>query len=140
MKQKILIIDDDPATLLALPAALRTRFPDAAIDVAKSGEAALPLIQHVSYDVIISDIIMPGMDGMELLQMALKIRPGSVIVMVTAGDLGREHEAMDHGAFAFIAKPFDVDRFATLISSGIARAHQLSTERRSSSSTRSFTP
>jgi len=133
VKPKILIIDDDPATLLALPEALRSRFPDVAIDVASSGESALLLIRHVSYDVIISDIIMPGMDGIELLQTALKIRPGLVIVMITAGDLGREHEAMDHGAFAFVAKPFDVDRFAATISSGITRAHRLSRERRSSS-------
>ena len=125
MKPKILLIDDDPATLLALPEALRSRFPDAAIDIASSAVSALPLIRQINYDVIVSDIIMPGMDGIELLQTAFKIRPGLVIVMVTAGDLGREHEAMAEGAFAFVAKPFDVDRFATTIATGITRAQLL---------------
>jgi DNA-binding NtrC family response regulator len=139
VKPKILIIDDDPATLLALPEALRSRFPDVAIDVASSAESALPLIQHVNYDVIVSDIIMPGMDGIQLLRTALKVRPGLVIVMVTAGDLGREQEAMHHGAFAFVAKPFEVDRFAETISTGIQRARALRVDRGSSSQDKSLT-
>jgi DNA-binding NtrC family response regulator len=136
MKPKILIIDDDPGTLLALPEALRSRFPGVAIDVASSAESALLLIQHVQYDVIVSDIIMPGMDGIELLRTALKVRPGSVIVMVTAGDLAREPEAMGHGAFAFVAKPFDVDRFAETISTGLVRAGRLGRVQRQSSDDR----
>jgi len=118
-KRKILIIDDDPATLLALPEALRSRFSDVAIDVVSSAESALPLIQRIGYDLIICDIIMPGMDGIGLLQEARRLRPELVIVMVTAGDLGREEEAMAHGAFAFVAKPFDIDTFESTIATGL---------------------
>ena len=62
----VLIVDDDPALLQALPEALRIRIAGLTVDTADSGAAALEQITAWDYDAIVTDIKMPGMDGLEL--------------------------------------------------------------------------
>ncbi|MEO8026660.1 MAG: response regulator [Bryobacteraceae bacterium] len=105
---RILIVDDSSESRAILAIALRT-IPDAIVDVAESGDAALALLGVENVDVLITDVRMTGMSGIELLG-ALRERgrwPRSGALVIsgeTDPDLPRR--ALEAGAAAFFAKPF----------------------------------
>jgi YesN/AraC family two-component response regulator len=68
MPSRLLIVDDDPTLLMALPDTIRLHLRDSVIETATSGHAALEQIKAVDYDAIVTDIKMPGMDGLSLMQ------------------------------------------------------------------------
>ena len=108
----VLIVDDDPALLQALPEALRLRMSGLTVDTADSASAALDRIGARDYDAIVTDIKMPGMDGLALLSVIRERRPGTPTLLITGhgeGDLGQR--AMEGGAFEYISKPIDRDSF-----------------------------
>ena len=108
----VLIVDDDPALLQALPEALRIRIAGLTVDTAESGAAALEQITARDYDVIVTDIKMPGMDGLELLAEIRTHRPDTPILMITGyGELDLVVQAVRAGAYDFIRKPIDRDYF-----------------------------
>src|SRR2546423_8275955 len=80
---RVLVVDDDPALLQALPAALRIRMAAVTVDTADSAAAALDRIAATDYDAIITDIKMPGMDGVALLSEIRTRRPDTPILMIT---------------------------------------------------------
>jgi DNA-binding NtrC family response regulator len=108
----VLIVDDDLALLQALPAALRLRMAGLSVDTADSGAAALDQITARDYDAIVTDIKMPGMDGLELLAEIRTHRPDTPTLMITGHG---EHDLVVHalraGAYDFIQKPIDRDYF-----------------------------
>src|SRR5436190_24046262 len=81
--RRVLIVDDDPALLQALPAALRIRMAAVTVDTADSAAAALERIAATDYDAIVTDIKMPGMDGVALLAEIRTRRPDTPILMIT---------------------------------------------------------
>ena len=108
----VLIVDDDPALLQALPEALRIRIAGLTVDTADSGAAALEQITARDYDAIVTDIKMPGMDGLELLAEIRTHRPDTPILMITGyGELDLVVQALRAGAYDFIRKPIDRDYF-----------------------------
>jgi signal transduction histidine kinase len=108
----ILLVDDDPALLHALPKTVSLRLPEAKIDTIDSAQGALEQIQTYHYDTIISDIRMPGMDGLELLARIHELRPGTPTLLITGhGDQALEIQALRGGAFYYILKPIDRDYF-----------------------------
>lgn len=66
MPSRLLIVDDDSTLLMALPEAIRLHLPDSVIETATSGHLALERIKAVDYDAVVTDIKMPGMDGLSL--------------------------------------------------------------------------
>src|SRR6266567_8133143 len=82
-KSHILIVDDDTALLQALPHTLALRISGVQADTSASAQGALELIQEHDYDVIISDIKMPGMDGLELLAKIQELRPDTPTLLIT---------------------------------------------------------
>src|SRR5213594_389357 len=110
---RVLIVDDDTALLQALPEALRLRMNGVIVDTADSAAAALDLINARDYDAIITDIKMPGMDGLTLLTEIRTRWPDTPTLMITGHG---EHELVLHalrgGAFDFVQKPIDRDYFA----------------------------
>src|SRR5437870_12049511 len=106
----VLIVDDDPALLEALPEALRLRMGGVTVETADSAAAALDRMAARDYDAILADIKMPGMDGLALLAEIRGRQPDTPILMITGH---AEHDlavrALRGGAYDFIRKPIDRD-------------------------------
>jgi two-component system, sensor histidine kinase and response regulator len=109
---RILIVDDDPALLEALPEAVALRLPGIEIDRCDSAAAAIERIEATDYDAIVTDIKMPGMDGLALLSVIRSERPGTPTLLITGhGEDELGLQALEGGAFEYISKPIDRDSF-----------------------------
>ncbi len=121
----ILIVDDDTALLEALPQALYLRLPGIEIDTSDSAQGAIEQIQRHDYDAIVSDIKMPGMDGLALLVKIKEMRPDTPTLLITGhGEHNLAVQALRGGAYDFIQKPIDRDYFVAALQRAI-QAHQL---------------
>jgi signal transduction histidine kinase len=117
---RILIVDDDVALLEALPEAISLRMNGVAIDTCESAPAAIVRIQETDYDVIVSDIKLPGMDGLELLNEIKLLRPGTPTVLITGhGERDLAVQALRGGAYDFVQKPIDRDYFVASLDRAI---------------------
>ncbi|HLI87608.1 MAG TPA: hybrid sensor histidine kinase/response regulator [Ktedonobacteraceae bacterium] len=121
----VLIVDDDPALLQALPQAIALRLQNIRVDTADSAQAALERIRANDYDAIVSDIKMPGMDGLALLAKVHELRPETPTLLITGhGDHNLAIQALRGGAYDFIQKPIDRDYFVAALSRAV-QTHQL---------------
>jgi len=106
MLKKVLIVDDEPDFCDALQDFLKIRGFEVAI--ALSGEEALPAYMREKPDVVLLDIKMPGMDGLETLRELKVLDQGANVFMVTAVEKDElAKQAMNEGAFDYIIKPVD---------------------------------
>jgi response regulator RpfG family c-di-GMP phosphodiesterase len=124
MIARILLVDDEEAILAGYQRNLRKRFD---LDQATSGEAALALLRtEASYAVIVADMHMPGMNGLDLLKQAMEISPDTTRVMITGdADQRTAADAVNQGqVFRFLAKPCHADALCEAITAGI-RQNQL---------------
>jgi DNA-binding NtrC family response regulator len=125
---RVIIVDDDPALLQALPESLRLRMSEVTVDTADSAAAALDLIAARDYDTIVTDIKMPGMDGLALLAEIRTHRPDTPILMITGhGEHTLAIQALRSGAYDFIQKPIDRDYFVASLRRAI-RARELNSQ------------
>ena len=126
MVQQLLIIDDEPDMLTLLKRSLE---PELAcrVDTASSGEAALEMIRDTDYDLVLADIKMPGISGLDVLKQVKADRGEEVtIVMMTAyGHIDMAVEAMKRGAYDFITKPFDHDALVMRLEKAFERSRLL---------------
>jgi two-component system, sensor histidine kinase and response regulator len=121
----ILIVDDDTALLQALPQALFLRMQDVNVDTSDSATGALQLIRAREYNAIVSDIKMPGMDGLALLGKIRELRQNTPTLLITGhGDHNLAIQALRGGAYDFIQKPIDRDYFVAALRRAI-QTHQL---------------
>ena len=121
----VLIVDDDPALLQALPETVRLRMNGVTVDTADSAAAALDRITARDYDAIVTDIRMPGMDGLTLLAEILGRRPDTPTLMITGhGEYDLAGRALRGGAYDFIQKPIDRDDFVGALNHAI-QSHAL---------------
>lgn len=115
-KPYILIVDDDTALLHALPQALYLRLRDVVVDTADSALNALDLVRENDYDAIVSDIKMPGMDGLAFLAKIQEMRPDTPTLLITGhGDHSLAIQALRGGAYDFIQKPIERDYFVAAL-------------------------
>jgi DNA-binding NtrC family response regulator len=120
----VLVVDDDPALLEALPEALRLRMSGVTVDTASSAAAALDRIDSWDYDAIVTDIKMPGMDGLALLAEIRERRPDTPTLMITGhGEYALAVRALRGGAYDYIQKPIDREHFVAALHRAI-RAHE----------------
>ena len=118
----ILLVDDEPDILEVLQDLLTSKMPGATVDRADSGRAALERLAATDYDVVVSDVVMPGMSGLELLERIRSIRPGTPVVLMTGfSERDLIVRALRGGAYDFIQKPIDYDHFLATVT----RAAQL---------------
>src|ERR671934_1635072 len=120
MEARILIIDDDVALLEALPRALRLRLDGVEIDTVDNALDALARIERTDYDAIVSDIKMPGMDGLAVLGEIRRLRPKTPTLLITGhGEHDLAVQALRGGAYDFVQKPIDRDYFVASLQRAI---------------------
>ncbi len=126
-KPVILIADDERNAREGLARALRRSFE---VLLADGGQQALELLQAQPVDALLSDVRMPGMDGLTLLQRALALQPAPVCIMLTAyGTIELAVEAMRRGAYDFMTKPINLDRLELVLQRAL-RARTVEQENR----------
>ncbi|MBI4387217.1 MAG: response regulator [Elusimicrobia bacterium] len=108
--ESILVVDDDPQALSTSAELLeREGFQVAR---ARSGGDAAELIERQKFDLIITDIVMPGMTGFEVIQLAQKLHPDVLCIAMTGyGSLDSAMDALRLGAYSYMVKPYDVHDF-----------------------------
>jgi len=108
MNGHVLIIDDEPQMGPALRRALQSSGLD--VETFVDPEAGLARLHESPFDILITDLRMPGMDGLEVLQRARTIQPGCEVVLMTAhATVGSAREALKCGAVDYLTKPFSVE-------------------------------
>ncbi len=106
--KKILVVDDEAPLREILQKGL-AQMGGFSVDVAQNGQEAIEKIERDIFDLLLTDLMMPGMDGMELLKMVKGTRPEMPVIMMTAyGSIDTAVEAMKIGANDYITKPVDL--------------------------------
>lgn len=116
---RLLIVEDDPEIREPLAAFLRGK--GFAVDEAGSAEDALPLLAGTGIDVVLLDVMLPGMDGLELCRM-IRARGGPRVIMLTAlGEPTDKVVGLELGADDYISKPFDLRELLARVRSVLRR-------------------
>ena len=119
--ERVLIVDDEPLMRNFLAEALKRDSYE--VSVAENGKRALSLVKSHSFDLVITDMKMPEMSGLELLRKVKEILPSAIVIVMTAfGTIENAVEAMRLGAFTYLLKPFTIDAIEAVIEK--AKEHQ----------------
>lgn len=113
MKKRALVIDDEPAICQALAALLSDLDCDATM--AATAEQALVYAEKEDFDVIVLDVRLPGMDGLEALPKFKQLGDAPVLLITAHGDLSTAVSAVERGAFEYLPKPFDLESVTTVL-------------------------
>lgn len=123
MKNTILIVDDEKDLLAGLKRTLDMEI-DCEVITADNGFSALDLIKNSSIDIVLTDISMPEMDGVTLLNNIVEIAPSITTIMMTAyGTIELAVKTLQLGAYDFIQKPFDEDKLIRLLKKAMERSN-----------------
>jgi len=107
---RVLIVDDDPVFVAVLADVVRSRLHGALVEACVSPLTALRSIAAQDYDVVVSDLLMGGLHGLELLERVKAMRPTTLVVLMTGGDdRDLSVRALRGGAYDFIRKPVEAD-------------------------------
>ena len=119
---KILIIEDEQSIRRVLKKIISEENKSYEVDEAEDGLEGLDLIQNTDYDLILCDIKMPKVDGVEVLEKVRRIKPEIPVVMISGhGDLDMAVQTMRMGAFDYISKPPDLNRLLNTVRNALDR-------------------
>lgn len=119
---KILIIEDESAIRRVLLKILSEENDTYDVEEAEDGLKGLEAVKNTDYDLVLCDIKMPKMDGVEVLEAARKIKPEIPFIMISGhGDLDTAVNTMRLGAFDYISKPPDLNRLLTTVRNALDR-------------------
>src|SRR5438067_754409 len=119
-KAKILVVDDEPTILLTLTAILEHEGYD--VDSAPGGAEAISAIRQHHYDLVLTDLKMPGVDGLAVLEEVRKSSPHSVTIMMTGyGSLHSAIESVQAGAYEYLVKPTEVEQLKLAVQRSLER-------------------
>ncbi len=123
MSARILVVDDEE---IVIRSCLRILEGEYQVDTAQSGREALAKADDNPYDVVLLDIMMPRMDGLEVLRKLKEVYPEIEVIMVTGlSQVGTAVRAMKLGAFDYMPKPFDPDELALVVQRAVERRRLL---------------
>ena len=115
---KILIVDDEQSMLEVLTIMLKREGYE--VSSTTDGNEAIKMVESNGFDVVITDLKMEPIDGVELLTSVKKIDPETIVIMMTAhGSIENAVEAMKHGAFEYVTKPFKMEELRILVKRGL---------------------
>jgi len=125
MEFSILIVDDD-TNLLSV---LKTLFAEShEVTTCSDGSEAVEICKRRHFDVVLSDIIMPGASGLEVLKQARKSDPNTIVILITGfASLETAIDAIREGAYDYITKPFKLEQLKNVVKNALERV-QLSRE------------
>jgi len=114
----ILVTDDEPATLETLSAALEEM--GYRVTTAVKGQEALVLIRRQPFNIVIADIKLPDISGLEILEIARELNPETAVIMITGhASIETAVEAINEGAYAYILKPVAMSELETIINNAL---------------------
>ncbi len=123
-KARIVVIDDEANAALALETLLRGD----GYEVARANDATsgLGLVEQIDADIVLTDLRMPGMDGLELLARIKQLRPQTMVILMTAyGTVKTAVRAMKSGAEDYLGKPIDVEELEVILERALEKKHLL---------------
>lgn len=122
MREKILVVDDEKSICQSLQAILTDE--GYRVVVAESGEEAIRLVEEEDPQLVLLDIWLPGMDGLETLTAIKKINPEMIVIMMSGhGTIETAVKATKLGAFDFVEKPLSLDKIIILVKNAISLLH-----------------
>ena len=125
MPKRVLIVEDDPEVMHVLQeffVGLEHGY-NYEIETATDGMKAMPLLRRTQFDLVLLDMRMPRMDGLEVLKKMRDHKIRAPVLMVTANEDGEAAgEALSAGIFAYVPKPFDLPRLEHLVALAISGA------------------
>src|SRR5690606_21628609 len=119
---KILIVEDEKAIRNVLKNILGDEDKSFEIEEAENGKMAIDMLNEKKYDLLLCDIKMPGVDGIEVLEHTRENHPDSAVIMISGhGDLDTAVDSMKKGAYDYISKPPDLNRLITTVRRALDR-------------------
>jgi DNA-binding response OmpR family regulator len=117
---RLLIVDDEKAMRVSLSEIFTLR--GAQVTAASDGREAVELLNQRDFDLMLLDLKMPGMSGIQVLEVAQKVRPGTVVILLTAhATLDSAISAMRRGAFDYLLKPCEPRALIAGVERGLAK-------------------
>jgi DNA-binding NtrC family response regulator len=127
MRKSILVVDDEKNQREILQKILSSEGYD--VTTASSGEAALKFVREQHFDLVLTDLKMTGMSGLDLLRELVAFDKSIIVILLTAhGTVDSAFEAKELGAFAYLQKPYDREKLLETISRALDKLSQLDTE------------
>src|SRR5690349_14919129 len=121
---RILIVDDEESLRRVLQVQLENRGHE--ISLAKNGLEVLALLADSPYDLVLTDLRMPGLSGLELLKRIRANHPGTEVILLTAfGTIENAVEAMQSGAYHYVTKPVRFDELAIVVERALERSRMI---------------
>ena len=119
-KINILVVDDERGLREGCRLILESE--GYSVDLATNGNEGLALLQQKTYDLIIVDLMMPGMGGLEMMDEIKKLGMDIIIIVITGfATIETAVEAMKHGAYDYVPKPFEPDQLSTVVNRGLEK-------------------
>jgi CheY-like chemotaxis protein len=116
MVKHILVVDDERSVAFLLSESLAQLSPEYQVQMAYSSEDALDKIAAGTFDLVITDLRMPGMDGLDLIRRVHDVSPGIRIILITAyGNDGVEKRARHLSVYRYITKPFKTEELMQMV-------------------------
>ncbi|MDP8261669.1 MAG: response regulator [Candidatus Ancaeobacter aquaticus] len=113
-KTRILVVDDNVEQVTILEKIFTK--DGYQVDISSNGFDALQIVMREDIDIVITDMSMPGMNGLKLLRQVKEKKPEVQVIIITAfGEWGAYAEALKEGAYEFVSKPFKVEEIIKLV-------------------------
>lgn len=111
---EVLVLDDEPIVIKTLKVALGKI--GCVVDVFQDPEDALRRLDEKTYDIVVTDVVMGDIDGIQILEHVMERSPRTKVIIMTAfAMMEMARKAMQRGAFDFIAKPFDTEEIRAIV-------------------------
>ncbi len=123
-RQRVLIVDDEEALAWSLSTRLAKLRPRYEVDTAHDGETALAKLTANPIDLLVADVRMPGMSGLDLIVAALGSNPDLPVIVMTAYRTADVNRLTDNSSIQFLEKPFEFERFLGLVDRSLAHGQK----------------